>query len=106
MYVTIAAIYENGMLKPQEPLELAEGAQVQVTINSPLPVISWSEQAEVRRRELIDKDIQGTLTADELIELERLDRLANQYFDEIAPPPMDGARHLHDRLVNHRVTGS
>lgn len=106
MNVTIAATYENGMLKPQEPLELAEGAQVQVTINSPAPASSWSEQGEIRRRELIDKDIQGTLTADEFIELERLDRLANDYFDEVAPPPLDGARRLHDRLLNHRVLGS
>jgi predicted DNA-binding antitoxin AbrB/MazE fold protein len=51
MNVTIAAIYENGMLKPQQPLELAEGAQVQVTINSPAPATSWSEEGEGRRRE-------------------------------------------------------
>lgn len=106
MDMTIAAIYENGMLKPQQPLELAEGALVEVTISSPAATTSWSEDGEDRRRELIDKDIQGTITADELIELERLDRLANQYFDEIAPPPMDGARRLHDRLTNHRVLGS
>jgi predicted DNA-binding antitoxin AbrB/MazE fold protein len=100
MNVTIAAIFENGMLKPQQPLELAEGAQVQVTINSASPATSWSEEGERRRRELIDKDIQGSITADERIELERLDRLANEYFDEISPPPMDGARRLHDRLMN------
>ncbi|HET6884315.1 MAG TPA: antitoxin family protein [Pirellulales bacterium] len=34
MSVTIAATYENGVLKPQQPLELAEGAQVQVTIRA------------------------------------------------------------------------
>lgn len=101
MNVTIAAIYQNGMLKPQQPLELAEGAQVQVTIQSASPATSWSEEGERRRRELIDKDIQGRITAEERIELERLDRLANEYFDKIAPPLMDGARCLHDRLMNH-----
>lgn len=105
MNVTIAAIYENGMLKPQQPLELAEGAQVQVTINSAAAATSWSEEGERRRRELIDKDIQGTIATDERLELERLDRLANEYFDEIAPPPMDGARRLHDHLMN-RAAGS
>ena len=34
MSITIAAVYENGVLKPQQPLDLAEGAQVQVTINA------------------------------------------------------------------------
>ncbi|HXT57028.1 MAG TPA: antitoxin family protein [Pirellulales bacterium] len=34
MSVTIAAVYENGVLRPQQPLDLAEGAQVQVTINA------------------------------------------------------------------------
>lgn len=103
MTVTIAAIYENGTLKLQQPLELAEGAQVEVTINSAAPTSTWSEEGEHRRRELIDKDIQGTITDDEHIELERLDRLANDYFDRIAPPPMDGARRLHDRLINRAL---
>ena len=78
MNVTVAATYENGMLKPQQPLELAEGAQVEVTIKSPGPTASWSEEGEIRRRELIDKDIQASITAEELMELERLDRLANE----------------------------
>ena len=100
MNMTIPAIYEDGMLKPQQPLELAEGAMVQVTIHSSAPTTSWTDEGENRRRALIDKDIQGTITADELIELESLDRLANEYFDNVAPPPMDGARRLHDRLLN------
>lgn len=106
MNVTLPAIYVNGMLKPQRPLDLAEGAEVQVTISSPGLTNSWSEEGERRRRDLIDKDIQGTITADERVELERLDQLANEHFNEIAPPPIEGARHLHDRLLKRRVVGS
>lgn len=66
---------------------------------------AWSEQGETRRRELIDKDIAGTITADELVELARLDRLANEHFDRVAPPPVEGARRLHNQLIQKRVNG-
>jgi predicted DNA-binding antitoxin AbrB/MazE fold protein len=32
MTITVAAVYENGVLKPKEPVVLVEGAQVRVTI--------------------------------------------------------------------------
>jgi predicted DNA-binding antitoxin AbrB/MazE fold protein len=34
MTLTVKATYKNGVLKPKEPLVLAEGAEVQVTIVS------------------------------------------------------------------------
>ncbi|HEX7379815.1 MAG TPA: antitoxin family protein [Pirellulales bacterium] len=98
MTMTIAAIYENGLLKPQQPLELADGAMVQLIIHLWAPAASWSEKGEERRRELIDKDVHGAITSDELVELEILDQLANEHFDRVAPPPIDGARRLHERL--------
>jgi hypothetical protein len=63
---------------------------------------AWSEEGEGRRRMLIDKDIAGTISADELAELARLDQLANEHFDEVAPPPTEGARKLHDRILRNR----
>jgi len=62
----------------------------------------WSQKVENRRRTLIDKDIAGTIDAAELAELGRLDRLANEHFDRIAPPPIEGARRLHDQLLQKR----
>jgi predicted transcriptional regulator len=62
----------------------------------------WSEEGETRRRQLIDKDIAGTITADEQEELARLDRLANEHFDIGAPPPLEGARRLHQQLLHGR----
>jgi predicted DNA-binding antitoxin AbrB/MazE fold protein len=36
MSITIAAIYENGVLRPHQPLELADGTEVRLTITAPL----------------------------------------------------------------------
>jgi predicted DNA-binding antitoxin AbrB/MazE fold protein len=36
MTITVAAIYENGVLRPRQPLELAEGTEVRLTITAPL----------------------------------------------------------------------
>ena len=32
--ITIEAVYENGVLKPKEPLALAEGTQVRVAVST------------------------------------------------------------------------
>jgi hypothetical protein len=63
---------------------------------------SWSDEQETRRRELIDKDIAGTITPAEQEDLSHLDRLANEHFDLVAPPPMEGARQLHQELLTKR----
>ena len=36
MTITVAAVYENGILRPRQPLELAEGSEVRLTISAPL----------------------------------------------------------------------
>lgn len=41
MSITIDAVYENGVLKPVEPLPLEEHEKVQVTIE---PARSWAER--------------------------------------------------------------
>ncbi len=37
MTLTIHAVYENGVLKPIEPLTLDEGAEVELIVKTPLP---------------------------------------------------------------------
>jgi predicted DNA-binding antitoxin AbrB/MazE fold protein len=39
MILTIEAIYENGVLKPTQPLPLKEHERVQITVETPLPDI-------------------------------------------------------------------
>ncbi len=59
----------------------------------------WNETRNARRCALIDKEIDGTLTAAERVELELLQKQALAYRDRIAPVPIEGARSLHDRLL-------
>ena len=65
----------------------------------------WSAIMDARRSELIDKDIAGTATAAERAELTELDRHANEHFDRVAPPPIEGARLLHQKLLQNRANG-
>lgn len=53
MSITVEAVYENGVLKPRQPLPLGERTTVQVTVEpcpSPLVaaygIISWKGTAE------------------------------------------------------------
>jgi hypothetical protein len=60
----------------------------------------WSNEMNNRRVELIDKDIQGSITPEERIELAELQRKAVDYRDRVAPLPIEGARRLHEQLLN------
>ncbi|MBL7037212.1 MAG: hypothetical protein ISR77_01220 [Pirellulaceae bacterium] len=63
----------------------------------------WTAEKEARRSELIDKDIAGTISADERTELAILDRQGNEHYDRVAPRPMEGARRLHQQLLDRRA---
>jgi hypothetical protein len=58
----------------------------------------WNDAKNARRCELIDKEVDGRLTRAEQVELELLQRQATAYRDRVAPPPMEGARQLHQQL--------
>lgn len=62
----------------------------------------WTEEKEARRRDLIDKDIAGTITIGERAELAALDRQGNAHYDKIAPRPIESARRLHEQLLKKR----
>ena len=59
----------------------------------------WSDALNQRRFELIDKEIQGSLTAAESIELAGLTRCMRDHVESEANLPMEGARALHRRLL-------
>ena len=52
---------------------------------------NWTAEKEARRRDLIDRDIGGSITAEERVELAVLDREGNLHYDKIAPRPIEGA---------------
>lgn len=60
---------------------------------------AWTEEKNDRRCQLIDMDIEGSLSESEKLELERLQECFHDYLDAMAPPPMEGARRLHQQLL-------
>jgi len=64
MPLTVAAIYENGVLKPAEPLPLAEHEEVQVTIHPRVSrarqtagLMGWTGSAELAERFALDPEL-------------------------------------------------
>ena len=63
MTLTVEAIYENGVLKPKQPLPLKEHERVHVTIHSPVPdivaaygIMGWKGDTETLRRIALDPE--------------------------------------------------
>ena len=89
----------------QDVVHLIQVAVIQFVDDEPKPVSNnvWSDDLEARRSDLIDKDIAGHRQRYRASRTRSsLDRLANEHFDTIAAPPMEGARHLHQQLVLNR----
>jgi hypothetical protein len=82
-------------------IQMIEVAIVQL-VDEAVTEPAWSPEMQTRRSALIDKDIAGTITMIERMELANLDRLGNAYYDRVAAPPMDGARALHQKLTEIR----
>ena len=60
----------------------------------------WTTELNKRRFELIDGDIQGTLSRVEQIELAGLTHLMREHVDSEINIPFEGARKLHRRLAD------
>jgi hypothetical protein len=60
--------------------------------------VQWSDAHNDRRCELIDKEIDGSITSAEQIELEELQEQMLRYRHRVAPLPLAHARHLLDEL--------
>ena len=71
MAITVEAIYENGVLKPSQPLPLQEQEKVQVTIQSPSSwvqetagILGWTGSHEELRQFALDPDPRDSLCPD------------------------------------------
>jgi len=60
----------------------------------------WTEAKNARRCDLIDKEIAGTLTAVEAVELRGLQQAMLDYRRRVAPLPLEEARRLHQQLLS------
>lgn len=61
--------------------------------------LEWTPHDNARRCELIDREIEGSITFDEAEELERLQQAMRNYLDSAAPLPIEGAKRLHAALL-------
>jgi hypothetical protein len=59
----------------------------------------WTEAKNSRRCDLIDKEIEGTITFDEARELHALQQAMLRYRRRVAPLPLEDARRLHQELL-------
>ena len=59
----------------------------------------WNDEKNRRRSDLVDKEIDGTLTPVEVLELSDLQRQMISYVDRVAPLPLEEARKLHQQLL-------
>ncbi|MCA9188310.1 MAG: hypothetical protein R3E01_23345 [Pirellulaceae bacterium] len=60
----------------------------------------WSAELNKRRFELIDGDIQGTLSREERLELAGLTQIMREHVDSEANLPFEGAKKLHRYLTD------
>jgi hypothetical protein len=66
------------------------------------PDANWDDVQNQRRCDLIDKEIDGTITDSEQIELLSLHARLRQHLDKVAPVPLEGARKLHAQLLEKK----
>lgn len=60
----------------------------------------WNDAKNDRRCELIDKEIEGTLSPAEIRELEELQTQMLSYRRKVAPLPLKEVQELHQQLLN------
>jgi predicted DNA-binding antitoxin AbrB/MazE fold protein len=65
MTLTVEAVYENGVLKPTQPLPLKEHERVQVTVHTPAPdilqahgIVGWKGTSEELAPFALDPDFE------------------------------------------------
>lgn len=85
--ITVNAVYEGGVLRPAQPLPLAEGETVEVTVTPVKPIPSPAEEEVIRR-------MKAAQTLQEFFEI------ANSI-----PPPDDGYDLLKALDANRRLAG-
>jgi hypothetical protein len=64
------------------------------------PTPEWTVADNARRCHLIDKDLDGLLTPDELRELEALEERLEGYVDVVAPLPLGPLRKLYHEALD------
>jgi hypothetical protein len=101
---TIRAVLETLLDSGMDVESFAETVG-QFLIEKRLGRIEWNPDLNRRRFELIDKKIQEALTPDERMELAGLTRIMREQLESEANIPMEGAKELHQKLLELAVRG-
>jgi hypothetical protein len=96
----VATFLDSGM-----DLESVMELLGRVAVESRSARASWNDALNQRRFALIDKEIQGSLTPAENVELAGLTRIMRDHVDSEANLPLEGARALHRKLLQLESTG-
>jgi hypothetical protein len=96
----LATYLDSGM-----DLETAVALFGQVAVERRSGDVAWSDALNERRFLLIDKEIQGSLTPSETIELAGLTRIMRDHVESETNLPMKGARALHRKLLQLKSKG-
>ena len=96
----LATFHESG-IEVESALELFGRVALEKTPGD----FIWSDALNQRRFALIDKEIQGTLTAAESLELAGLTRMLREHVESETNLPLDGARALHRKLLQLKSKG-
>ena len=67
---------------------------------------TWNEAKNERRCDLIDKEIDGTLTSAQAVELQTLQQEMLKYRNKVAPLPIAAVRKLHEELLTKAADAS
>jgi hypothetical protein len=76
-----------------------------VAVESRSVEVAWSDALNERRFALIDKEIQGSLTPAESVELAALTMAMRRHIETETNLPMKGARALHRKLLQNKTSG-
>jgi hypothetical protein len=76
----------------------SDDAVVRIAIGE-LAKEAWSSAMNDRRVALIERDVDGTITRDESLELEYLQEAMRAHVQRSAPIPLEEARELHAKLA-------
>jgi hypothetical protein len=100
---------EGVVSSPNQPVVEVNGHRIHFVVR---PTVSestdepWTDQKNHRRADLIDKEIEGTISPTESVELEELQGQMRRYVNKVAPLPLAEARRLHEELLQKAAAAS
>ena len=97
MMKAFVGVWGESEAGPQDTTRLGMGAAPRLSPGD--KTAKWTSKRNARRLKLIDKSIQGELSPQEAVELERLTQAMRVHCDTEEMVPLRGARRLHRHLL-------